>query len=239
MSLPVREFIRQSYRLISASSPTVPLHGDDQSMGLRILNQLIKAYSATGLMLTIAKTVEYALPSGKENVIVGGANVTPTPDITEGRLANLDSAWLELQGMTYPLIDVSRDQFFASYKYDPLSGLPRFIIVLPNTDTVTLRIFPSASQQYALFLRGKFEPANLTANDDMSGFPEYFIRFALLALARDMAMYKGRMEAWTQPLEARYIESKQDMESASEVNLSIVGATESLLNGAWRVRAGV
>ena len=51
----VKQFLTDSYQLISANTPTVPLQGNDMSKGLQFLNQLLTSYSATGLMLTIAK----------------------------------------------------------------------------------------------------------------------------------------------------------------------------------------
>lgn len=235
----VREFIRQSYRIINPSNPTVPLHGDDLSLGVEVLNQLLQSYASTGLLITIAKTITYPLTIGQQNVTFGPSTFIPTPDITAGRLAILNSAWLLLDGVTYPLINQSRDEFLASYKYDPLSGLPRFVIVYPDTQIVTVRLYPSPSQFFEFNLRGKFQLPILTSNDDMSEVPQYYITYLLLATAKDMAMYKGRMSAWTPDLE-RMLEAERDMIlAASEVNLAITGDRESLLNGSWRTRAGI
>src|SRR5690606_38416160 len=116
----VRDFVTQSYRLTTAHNPTVPLHGDDLKLGILVLNQLLQSYAATGLMITIAKTVSIPLSIGQRDVVCGPASYVPTPDITLGRLANLNSAWLLLNGVTYPLIDESRNEFLASWKFDPL-----------------------------------------------------------------------------------------------------------------------
>lgn len=235
----VRDFVTQSYRLINASNPTVPLHGDDLSLGILILNQLLQYYSATGLMLTIAKTVSVPLAVNQKEVVVGPDTFIPMPDIPIGRLANYDSAWLLLNGVTYPLIEQNRDQFLAAWKYEPLQGLPRFAIVYPDDQVVRIRIYPAPSQFFEFYLRGKFQKSNLNANDTLDGLPDYYTRFFLFAVARDVSLYKGRADAWTQRLEQTYVEAKDIMEAASEVNTSIVGERESLLNGAWRVRAGV
>ena len=159
--------------------------------------------------------------------------------IKQGRLANLDSAWLLLNGVTYPLIDKSRDDYLSAWKYDPLQGLPRFVITFPDTNAVGLRLYPAPSQYFEFFCRGKFQLPMLTKDSDMSLLPQYFIRYLLLATARDVAFYKSRADAWTEKLEALYTESRDVMESTSEVNLSITGDEQSLLNGAWRVRAGI
>lgn len=159
--------------------------------------------------------------------------------IKEGRLANLDNAWLLLSGVTYPLINKSRDEYLAAWKYEPLKGLPRFIIVYPDTNVVTAQLYPAPSQFYQFFARGKFQLSALTSNDDMSSLPQYYVRFFLFATAKDVAMFTGRAEAWTQKLEAMYQEAMDVIVSASEVNLSIAGDQQSLLNGAWRVRAGI
>jgi hypothetical protein len=70
-------------------------------------------------------------------------------------------------------------------------------------------------------------------------FVHHFQHYFLYAVARYVAKFKGRGSAWTPDLEADYRELKDEMESASEVNLSIAGDEQSLLNGAWRTRAGI
>ena len=235
----VREFIFQSYRLINASNPTVPLHGDDQKLGILVLNQLLQSYASTGLLITIAKEIAVPLSIGQQDVVCGPASFVPTPDITIGRLANLDSAWLLLNGVTYPMINESRDEFLASWKYDPLQGLPRFVIMFPDTEIVTLRIYPAPSQVFTFNIRGKFQLNEVTANDNLDSLPQYYIRYLLFAAAKDIAMYKGRADAWTPQLETMLDEARDQMVAASEINLSITGDRASLLNGAWRVRAGI
>ncbi len=314
MASTVREFVYQMYRLITASSPTVPLHGDDEKLAIRVLNQILSNYASTGLLLTIAKTVTvpinlpvkeiyfvsqdyvgpvttqqetctltaasptfnvadgsiYSIGDGVSgggippltkildivgnvvtmtmNATINGASVLtfsheiPTPNIAyirEGRLANLDSAWLQLSGVTYPLIDQSRDEFLAAWKYEPLQGLPRFIITFPETTLVRAQLYPAPSQYFDFFCRGKFQKLPLTSNDTLEGLPDYQELFFLYAVAKYVAKFKGRGSAWTQDLEDDYRELKAQMEAASEVNLSIAGDEQSLLNGAWRVRAGI
>lgn len=235
----VREFVRQSYRLINPSNPTQPLHGDDQELAINVLNQLLQSYAANGLMLTIAKTTSCPIAIGQQYVICGPATYSPTPDITEGRLANLNNAWILLDNVDYPLIQISRDEFLASFRYEPLKGLPRFIMVFPETDIVRLQIYPAPSQVYELFIRAKFQLDALTANDTMDSLPQYYQRYLLFATAKDVAMYKGRAEAWTPKLEEMLMQATDIMVSASEVNLEITGDRASLLNGAYRVRAGI
>lgn len=313
MALTVRQFVHQMYRLISAGNPTIPQHGDDEQLAIRVLNQVLLSYAGSGLMLTIAKTVSVnvnlpikdiyftdpnysttttlkeivtltaASPSFNVvnpslyfigdlvtgpgipalasiisiigNVVTLSANATITglsaiyithdvadPSIAyikQGRLANLDSAWLVLSGVTYPLIDKSRDEFLAAWKYEPLQGLPRYIITFPETEIVRAQLYPAPSQFYTFFARGKFQLAGLTANDTLEGLPEYYELFFLYAVAKYVSKFKGRASAWTPDLEAEYRELKDNMEASSEVNLSIAGDEQSLLNGAWRVRAGI
>jgi hypothetical protein len=301
------------YRLINASNPTTPLHGDDELLGIQVLNQLLQSYASTGLLITIAKTVAVTLPLGTKEVYftdrsypitttqtevvelttglptftvangglyqvndavtglgipantvilsifgnlitlnnnattTGLSNLTFTHDntlpdvvyIKEGRLANMNSAWLELSGVTYPLIPQSRDEFLASFKYEPLQGLPRFAIVYPETEIVRVQVYPAPSQAFNFFLRGKFQLNELTSNDTMDSLPAYYQRYLLFASAKDVAMYKGRAEAWTDKLESMLMQARDVMEASSEVNVSIVGDRASLLNGAWRVRAGI
>lgn len=235
----VRDFIFQAYRLISAQNPTTPLHGDDQLLGIDVLNQLLNSYASTGLLITVAKTLNTTLTTGQETVTFGDSAYTPTPDFTEGRLANVDNAWLELEGVTYPLQEISKGEFYGSYKYDPLQSLPVYIIVLPETEITTIRLYPAPSQPYEFYIRGKFQLTDLTSNDDMSSLPAYYYRYLLFAVARDIAMYTGRAEAWTPVLQQMYDEARMQMEAASEVNLNINSGMANLLNGAALVRSGV
>ena len=239
MAQTVKGFVQDSYQLVSASSPTVPLQGNDVSKGVQFLNELMNAYSATGLMTTIAKHITFTLPIAQQEVTFGSPTLIPPPDVPVGRLSNLQNAWLLLDGVTYPLIDESRNVFFASYKFDPQVGLPRFIIITNETDLTRMRFYPAASQVYQVNVYGKFQLPDLTQNDTMAELPTYYIRYLRFALAKDLAFYKGRSEAWTQKLEDEYREAKKDMESVSSVNLDIETEQESYLNGSWRVRAGI
>ncbi len=313
MAYTFRDFAYQMYRLISASNPTTPLHGDDEKLSLQVLNQLMQSYAGNGQMLTIAKTLSCPINIGNTTIRFVDNNYPTDTTVTEivllttlsasftvadgtlynvgeqvtgngipalsviisidgnwvtlsnsstisgsstltfiqpvvipgivfikqGRLANLDNAWLVLSGVTYPLIDKSRDDFLAAWKYEPLQGLPRFAITFPNTEWVDIQLYPAPSQFYTFFCRGKFQLSSYIKDSDMSNLPQYFIRFLLFATARDVCMYKGRMEAWTPKLEQFYQEAYDIMVSTSEVNLSITGDEQSLLNGAWRVRAGI
>lgn len=176
------------------------------------------------------------------NSVLTFSHEVPQPNIAyikEGRLANLDSAWLVLSGVTYPLIDKSRDEYLAAWKYEPLQGLPRFIITFPDTRIVRAQLYPAPSQFYTFYARGKFQKTILTSNDTLEGLPDYFELFFLYAVAKYVAKFKSRGAAWTDDLEADYRELKADMEAASEVNLAITGDEQSLLNGAWRVKAGI
>jgi hypothetical protein len=235
----VKGFVQDSYQLVSASSPTVPLHGDDMSKGVQFLNELLDAFSSTGLMTTIAKEVIFTLPIAQQFITFGSPTYIPTPDVTQGRLSNLQNAWLELDNVTYPLIDESRNTFFASYKFDPQVGLPRFVIITNEVDLTRMRFYPAASQVYTVHVYGKFQLPNVTENDNMGLIPTYYIRYLRFALAKDLAVYKGRMQAWNQQLEDMLVKAEQDMMAASSVNLNIETEQESYLNGSWRVRAGV
>lgn len=238
-SQSVRDFIQDSYQIISANSPTVPLHGNDLSKGIQFLNELMQSYSSSGLLITVPQQVSFPVSENQGFITFGDATYTPTPDVTVGRLANLENAWVLLDGITYPLINESRHDFFSTYKYEPLQGLPRFIIVQPQVNLTLVQIFPAPSQSYTLYVYGKFQLSVFNSNADMSLLPQYYIRYLRLALARDLAMYKARMSAWTTDLNAMFIEAEQNMTAASSQNMDIEVNTESWLNGSWRCRSGI
>lgn len=235
----VKEFIDRAYRLISPNSPTQTPHGKDLSEGISLLNSLLKQYGATGGLLTIAQTVSLSIPASTSEIVCGPSTYTPTPDITTGRLANLENAWLELDGTVYPLVELNRDVFLSTYRYEPLEGLPQYVITYFENEITTLRLYPATSQAYTFYLRGKFEKSDLVSTDDIDILPPYFLMFLYYALARELAFFKGRSKAWTPILENMYQEKLDQMMAASEMNLSITGQNASMLNGAHRVRAGV
>jgi hypothetical protein len=234
-----KEFVQDAYQLISANSPTVPLQGNDMSKGIHFLNNLLKFYSSSALLLTISKKIMFQVQIGQQFVTFGDPSFVPVPNVTQGRLANLENAWLELDGVDYPLINESRNVFYGSYKYFPQKGLPRFVIIDNDTNLTTMQLYPSPSQVYNVWVYGKFQLAYISENDDMSSLPQYYQRFLLFALARDLALFKGRSRAWTPDLEKMYLEAFDQIESVSSLNLVIDTGNESYLNGSWRVRAGI
>ena len=235
----VKDFCQDAYQLISANSPTVPLHGNDMSKAVHYLNNLLKYYSSSSLMLTISQKVNFTIQIGQLFTTFGDPSYVPTPNVTQGRLVNLENAWLELDGVDYPLIDESRNMFFGSYKYFPQLGLPRFVIIVNETNLTQMQFYPGPSQQYNVWVYGKFQLPYMSENDTMANLPQYYLRFLTFALARDLAFYKGRSVAWDAKLEAMYQEAADDMESVSSTNLVIDTANESYLNGSWRLRAGI
>jgi hypothetical protein len=242
-SQPVRAFIEDCYQLISSSSPTVPLHGNDLSKGIQFLNELLAYYSGTGLMLTVSQEAIFSVGIGEGYFTFSNTGYVPDltyPNFSQyGRLANIENAFINLDGVDYPLIIESRHEFKSSYKYAPLQGLPRYIMLYPETNYTLVQIYPAPSQAYMVFIYGKWQMDSVTSNSTLSGLPSYYIRFLRLAVARDLALYKGREQAWTDKLEARYMEAWDDMQATSSVNLDINVNAESWLNGAWRVRAGI
>lgn len=239
-TITVRDFLNDCYQLISANSPNTTMPDRTQSQALRILNTLLNEYSGTTLLLTVEKQVDYTIGIGQQFVTFGQPDYTPTPDITsEGRLASLENAWLTLDGVTYPLIDEKRTEFYSSYKYEPLAGLPRYIVVVPGTNITTCQIFPAPSQVYELSFFGKFQLFAFGINDDMSALPTYYQLFFMYAIAKYLADFTGRSEAWTEKLEDSYMKLRTSMIGVSPINLDININQESWLNGAWRVRAGI
>lgn len=243
MPLPsqnVRGFVSDAYQLVSAHNPTAPLHGNDLSKGIQFLNELMYSFAANGQMLTVSRTVELSVTQGQGFISIGSPDFTPTPDITEGRLSQLMEAWLVLEGVTYPLVAISESDYNQSWKYQPMEGLPRFIVIYQETDISYVRIFPSPSQEFDLFISAKFEISEFNANDTMTTLPKYYMRYLKLALASDLADYKGRSEAWTPKLEAKLKDAKADMIATSPINLSVnLQDTGITPNGAWRVISGI
>jgi hypothetical protein len=239
MAQTVRDFLKSSYKLVSAGSPTVSLYGDDQTEGLNILNRLLSSYSGTSLRLTIAKEITFTPSIAQETVTFASPSYTPAADVQEGRLSNFQNGWLTLEGVTYPLIEVQRSTFLSSYKYDPQQGLVRFCIIYNGVDITTMRIYPSPSQLYTLHVYGKFQLEPLDINGDMSSVPEYYYRYLQFATAKDLAFYKGRSEAWTEKLEKELILAEEDMVSVSAINVAVTNQSDSYLNGHWRIKAGI
>ncbi len=235
MTQTVREFVNDAYKIVSANSPTAPLQQSDQLQGIRFLNELMQYYSASGLLLTVSKEVDFNIISGQSEVTFAQTGA----DVNEGRLANTSDVWLVLQGVTYPLIQIDANDFFSSYKYEPLLGLPIYYIIQAFENSTKMIFYPGPSQGYEVHVYGKFEKSELTANDTMVDYPLYYIRFLKLALARELAIYKSRIEAWSDKHEKMYLIAQREMESNSQINLEVISPNENQLNGAYRVRAGI
>jgi|SRR5882672_3829026 len=241
-SQQVGAFVQDAYQLINPSSPTVPLMGNDMLKGIQFLNELLRSYAGNGLMITVSKEVEhdiFPVVNAPYFLTIGDSDYVPTPDISSGRLVDLENAWIILDNVSYPLIIETRNDFFASYKFSPLAGLPRYIIVYPQTNLTTVQVYPGPSQFFELHMYGKFELPSVVQSDTLTELPQYYIRYLRFALARDLAFYKGRSEAWTEKLQSMYKQAEDDMKSTSSFNLQVQPDRESMLNGFWRVKAGV
>src|ERR1700744_3138481 len=84
MASTVREFVYQMYSLITANSPTVPLHGNDESLAIRVMNQILTNYASSGLLLTIARTVSVPINLGVKYIqFVSPSFVGPVTTQTE------------------------------------------------------------------------------------------------------------------------------------------------------------
>ena len=243
---PVKEFIDDSYRLITSGSPTVPLHGNDQQKAINFLNRLLQRYSSTALLTPIASLVSLPLETNiafvyytSPEFVVPSPPPTDTYYYTQGRLSNLENAWIRLNGLDYPLFPESRNVFFDSYKYFPLAGLPRYIIITNYVDYTVAQIYPKPSQFYELFVYGKFELPWITVDGTMANVPSYMIMFLQFALARVLSLYKSRSAAWTESHEMQYKEMRDEIEATSASNLAISSDDDSYLNGHWRVMAGI
>lgn len=240
MPQTVREFVTDTYQLISASSPTVPLHGNDVGKGVQYMNELLQNFAGTGLLLPLTREVTFALSIGTGTVTFADASVLPAADVQQGRLTMVDNVWLVLNNVTYPLINITGSEFNDSYKLDTLQSLSKYYVVEFGVDTTTLRLYPAVSAAYTLHVVGKFEYSEVGQNDNMSFLPLYYIDFLRLALARKLCLYKGRTEAWNQMLELQYQENYDRILSISPVNTDInPDDGESQLAAAAAVRAGV
>jgi hypothetical protein len=235
MTQTVREFVRDSYKIVSANSPTAPLQGSDELQAIRFLNELLQYYSGSGQLITVSNEVIFNIITGQSQITFAQTGAT----VNQGRLANTSDVWLVLQGVTYSLIEVDENEFFSSYKYAPLLGLPIYFVIQPLVNSTNMILYPGPSQGYEMHVYGKFEKTELTATDTMVAWPLYSIRFLKLALARELAIYKSRIEAWSDKHEKFYLLAKEEMESNSQFNLEVVSPNENQLNGAYRVRAGI
>ncbi len=231
----VKAFVNDSYQIVSANSPTIGLQGNDLTKGVQFLNELVSSFSGTGLMITVDKEIETAVIAFQQFVTFAASGA----DVNDGRLANIENAWLELSGVTYPLIPISDHSFNEQYKYAPLNGLPIYAIIVDRVDSTRLQLYPAPSQEYQLFVYGKFELPLFVPTGTMGELPSYFMRYLKLALAKDLARYKSRMEAWDDRLEASLVKAEEDMMSVSNMNLNITNPIGNQLNGAFRVRAGI
>lgn len=236
--LTVREFIRDCYSLIDPHNPVIPLTANDLSLGVRVLNMLIKSFSANGLLISVAKEFRILIPPGTKEIITGSSAEFPTPDIPY-RCAHANNCWLDLEGLTYPLVDITRSKYLQSYKYRELGALPLYFFTFQENKICRIRLYPGTSQHYHFNIRGKFQLPDFDVNGNMDEMPEYSYRWLELATAKDIALKSGRSEAWTDTLESSLKEARLEIEGVSEVDLSVNPPTSIGLVGAARVRAGI
>ena len=126
----VREFCNQMYRLISASSPFVPLHGTDEQMAVRILNQMIQSYASSGLLQPIAKTISVPINLGIFNVVF----VDPSYPTTE---TFLETVTLTTGLPTFTVVDGTVYHVGDSVTGNGIPALTTILSIVSNTITLT------------------------------------------------------------------------------------------------------
>ena len=104
MTITFKEFAQDSYAIINPSTPSQQLKGNDLTRAVKVLNLIKNKYAGDGLKYPIADTLSCPIIAGQGTVVCGSSSYTPTPDLTNGKLAYLEEAWITLDGVVYPLI---------------------------------------------------------------------------------------------------------------------------------------
>lgn len=238
MTQTVAQFLQKSFRMISATGPSVPLRGEDYLTGLEILNDLVASYGVNTLLQPIATTTYINVEAGQRDVIFTDELTNPDADYTGGRLSTAQNMWIEYQGVAYPLDNRSRSRYNATARYIPQQGLPLTYTLFFEEDYTRIRLFPAPPIAYVLAVDGVIQPVLINSNMTLTGFPSYYTLFLKYATSREMAFGLNRDSAWSDRHEQRYLDLERIMQNNAPRNLDI-GRRDNDLNGATLVASGL
>jgi hypothetical protein len=137
--------------------------------------------------------------------------------------AAIDFIYLTINGITYPLKELSERDYNNNSRDTTLTGTPNSFILRRSTSTTPISsiiLYPIPDLVYPCTVTGKKSLLNLTLFTDISSIPASYHRFLRYALARELSSIYGN-PGWTSKDEDEYTRMLNQIMLTSDFNLNM------------------
>jgi len=220
----INDLLIYSLELCNVQNPEQRLNKDKEGRALRTLNSIILQLQSKGIYIPYFKNLEFTLLAGKNEYRVSRETGA---DVDADKIISIDYANLDYVGRNWPFKILTDAQYYDRWKYTELKTTPHYVLLLNNPNSSDLLFYATPDIDYSFSCRGKFVLPKVELNSLLTDFPDYYVRFFVYAVARELSdIYSGK---WTDKHESEYQRVFKDvLRSNDEKSLDI--KTSSVLN---------
>jgi hypothetical protein len=192
------------------------------STGLEIINEIIDGFSADSIYISYLTNIDFTFTPGQPTYSI--SDIVPS-DINSDRVVDLSFATYTVntdpnQPITYPLMIVSKAEYYNVVRLQNLQARPGIIFLDKQPTESFVTLYPAPDQTYQCSLKVKSMINSLSANEDLTELPPYYYGFLKYALAREFRSYYPSGN-WNDTAEQKYQEYIQNLKSGNEVDVTI------------------
>lgn len=182
------DIINGAFQLIGEYSPGETISGDDISVAVDFLNEIVRELAADGLHLWQRELISFTPTIGQEVYTIGPAS--ENPDVVATKPLTVHDAFIRdtTQNFDTSLVKLSRNEYMllASKKQ---TGRPNQFYYQPLNNTGKLYLFPAPdATSYDIYLDVHTAMDTFDSASDEQDFPTEWTRFLKYALARDLGL---------------------------------------------------
>lgn len=192
------------------------------STGLEILNEILDGFSADSIYISYLTTINFNFVPGQATYSI--SDIIPA-DINADRVVDLAFANYTVetdpdQPITYPLMIVSKAQYYNVVRLPRLQARPGMIFLNKQPEESFVTIYPVPDQSYLCTLQVKVMINSLSANEDLTVLAPFYYGFLKYAVAREFRSYYPSGN-WNETAEEKYQDYMSNLKNANETDVTI------------------
>lgn len=192
------------------------------STGLEILNEILDGFSADSIYISYLTTLDFTFVVGQQTYSI--SDMIPA-DINADRVVDLQFATYSVftdpnQPITYPLMIVSKANYYNVVRLQKLQARPGLIFLNKQAEESFVTVYPAPDQPYQASIQVKVMINSLDANQDLTALPPFYYGFLKYALAREFRSYYPSGN-WNDTAEQKYQDYISNLKAANETDVTI------------------
>lgn len=143
------DLVSGALRVVTTVAPGEAIDGPESDNALTVLNRMLKAWSASSLMVPYRTTENFPLTIGKVSYTIGTSGIT---DLATPRPDYITNLWRrDANNNDFKIISYTQDQY-DDVQVKSLTGLPQWGFYDTQFPNGVLSIYPADSQADTLFI---------------------------------------------------------------------------------------